>query len=371
MLNVTQPSSPPPKRVFSPQKRSRQVFDRFAENATKTAVHLKRKWSDETSLREAIQTQIDPDSPIKEQVTPDKNPHNSAYSVRTKSGAKLQKTFETENFAVYSPNGNLRNEFSGEELKTILNTLFQGVDSIPSLPDIEPDSKKIQTATITLKQRKSATKKSYRDQSVAITDDNGQVRANKDIADIYFTKENLDRVAKELAFDENETTRLENQFLNMKAEWLHLVDYANIGEEGQCSKNLVFGSWEANSQMNVIEQFIERILKKNLTVEITVKASICKLHIAYEINYVLIISETKSRIEINFNPFTREQPLRELIQYLVEVENKLAEKQYIQNPLLTKNPFTLFGGVPEPMELDNSLNNGFEAPDLFSINKQI
>lgn len=377
---VTPPSSPQPKRVFSPQKRSRQVFDRFAANATKTAVQLKRKWSDELSLREAIQTQIDPDSPIKEQVTPDKNPHNSAYSIRTKSGAKLQKTFETENFAVYSQNGNLRNEFSGEELKSILNTLFDGVDTIPYLPAIEPNSKKIQAATVTLKHRKSAKKKPHRDQSHAITNNNGQVRANKDIADIYFTEENLDKVAVKLEFDEEKKAQLKKQFLNLEAEWIHLVDYANIGEKGQCSENLVFGSKEANSQMIVIEQFIERILKKSWTAEIKVEAAICKLHMAYEIQYLLTVVEIERTINITFNPFTRELPIPELIQYLGLVEKALEGKQHAHNPIhdteeeqpspkiypsIGKNLFAFFDS--DSMQEDNLT----EDPDLLISNNKV
>lgn len=336
---------------YSPQKKSQEIFSRFA-NVTenlKTTLWFKRKLPDlnEPLLEAALKSQIGSYSPVKAIGTPDNSPSKPPVSVHT-STAKLQKTLETENLVIYAVNSNTRNEFSGEELKKIFDTLFDGIDVIPFLPPIEPGSVKTQKETMTDEKRNSAKKKTYRDQSKAITNNHGAVRANVDITNIYFTEENLNRTAEILKFDDEKAQHLKKQFLNFKAEWLHLIDYANIGEKGQCPENLVLGSEEANSQMIIIEEYIKRILNKNLTAEIEVTAAIWKFHIAYEIQYTLCIPETGTNIEMKFNPFSREKPRPEYIQYLALAEKALAKNQVVENPFIkssaVKNLFTFFKG---------------------------
>ncbi len=314
-------------------------------------------------------------SPVKSIGSP--NPYNddSPDSIITTSGKKLNFAQKLGDISIYSDTVVRKKEFSGNQLKEILELLFELSSEIKldELVECKENSIKHQEAIFTSKTR-SKTNKRKPTQGAAMAGEDSCYTSAKILTHHFFTEEKITEVSETLKFSPEDSLALKKQFCTFAVEWLHLLDFANAGNEGQTDKNLVFGLAEANSQMMITEELERRLLEKGEKIKVSVDAEIVKFHVAHEIK--ICISVNDHTTTITFNPFSRTKPIVESVSYL-EVAEKVKKIRYdekvsqekieekIPNQTSLKN--NLFGFFRDNSAFEPLQTNSGSPPNQFQV----
>lgn len=130
----------------------------------------------------------------------------------------------------------------------------------------------------------------------------------------FFAQEKISEALKSSTLTDEQKQNFQAQLINFSAEWLHLLDYANLGNQAQNNANLVFGSFEANSHMMVVEAYEKEILSnERLNVEVEALL-VTGTHVPYVIKLILEHVDDH-KLTVEFNPFTRTPPIVEAPNY--------------------------------------------------------
>lgn len=286
--------------------------------SSKTAVRISETVSPSSKRKYevAFGKHIENISPVKTTGSPNPVKGRSPLSVVTASGKKLNLRLEFPEYSLYDDTAIRHNELQGDKLKDFLAALFEGVTEIEKLTKKSADlTEKKQVVVMTQNKREEYAKKARingkkkrtPEQKKAMAELSSGAISATEIVEKYFQPDKIIAAADKLKLSESEKESLLKQFGAMSAEWLHLIDFANLGNEAQTSDNLVFGTEEANSQMIIIEELIKRELKKGKTVTIEVTAKMFKFHIPYEIQ--VIVSYDGITKSYAINPLTRQKPI--------------------------------------------------------------
>lgn len=311
---------------------------RFDYSAKKTSVFIDPHTSPNSKkqLELSYKASISTHSPYKSVGSPSKKAGDPPLSIHTNSGAKLNLALKLGDTAIYSDNAVRKKEFNGNELKEILKFLFELSSDIKlqELKDCEENSTKHQEGVFSQETRSQTNKRKPNQGSAIANKEHGSYISAKKIVEKFFTEEKMTETAQKLNFSDEDTAALKEQFCHFAVEWLHLIDFANIGNSGQIDQNLVFGVFEANSQMMVTEEYEKRLQEKDEKIKISVDAEIVKFHVAYEIKVSISVSDHTTTV--SFNPFSRIPPIVESVQYLEIRENvkrkRTEEKKANINP---------------------------------------
>lgn len=230
-------------------------------------------------------------SPYKEPATPGSTEKSVPKSIRTESGEKLEFVGIFDDLAVYARIPNFKREPSHATMEKLV--------SHSMTEDTDPKLQTYDSATAPRPIRKKGRK-----QNPVM----GNVSAQTVVTNI-FDQDTITDALNKMELSQETRADIVRQFEEFSAEWLHLVDYAKVGQAGQIRANLVAGSHEANSMMMIIESYTNDQLKKGNAVFIEVEARIAKDDIAKKIFMRVTTEDPKMTTEIIINPFTKIKPV--------------------------------------------------------------
>jgi len=320
---------------ISPTKLFGGTFNRIIKRTqTKTTFYPLIPQSPESAkkMNEACKRDVTTFSPFKSPGTPPSSNSAAPLSAITNSGTKLNLHAILDNLAIYSDVAKRKTEFAGTELKEVLALLLEKVTEISELIECKENSSKLVSEEVTqdIKEenaklcKASGKKRRKPSQQEAMAKEKSAPCSATKLVESYFQEKNISEVAEKLNLSEENKNVLIEQFKEFTAEWLHMIDFATLGNKAQNSGNLVFGTSEANSQMIIAEEYQKRLLSKGEKIKISVTAQVVKHHVPYQINVLLEWGEYKRTF--TFNPFTRQKPIVEEVSYL-EIDQKVKKQR--------------------------------------------
>ncbi|HEV2614105.1 MAG TPA: hypothetical protein VGV92_05300 [Gammaproteobacteria bacterium] len=235
-------------------------------------------------------------SPFKEKGTPGSTEKSAPKSIYTESHEKLQLIGVFDDLAVYARIPESTREPSLATLEEVVKKHISESDENKDDTNAKVQTYDSQTAARPIRKKGRSQKKTM-----------GNVSA-KEVVHKIFDIDTVTETLNKMDLSQEAREAIVNRFEDFSAEWLHLIDYAKVGEARQIRANLVAGSKEANSTMMIIESYTNDQIAKGKKVYIEVKAMIAKDDIAKKIIMRVTTEDPKSTTEIIINPFTKMKP---------------------------------------------------------------
>lgn len=131
----------------------------------------------------------------------------------------------------------------------------------------------------------------------------------KEVKKALFDPTVIDALIIELCLSADEENKTRQWIERLRPEWLHLVDYASLGDKAQYAGNLVLGTWESNTQMMVVEALVKMLAEKypDETITLSTQATLIPgTHLCKKIDYQ-VSCNSFSKV-FTFTPLSQRQP---------------------------------------------------------------
>ena len=244
-----------------------------------------------SALNKQAQKHVSGHTDYKEPGTPGSTEKSPPYSIYGANGEKLERIGVFGDLAVYAKIPNFKREPSHSTMEKLIS--HEPTEVTPTKSQ-NYDSETAQRAI----------RKKGRSQKAVMGNVSAQTIVTK-----LFDQATLTDALNKMELSQEARADIVKQFEDFSAEWLHLIDYAKVGQAGQIRANLVAGSREANSMMMIIESYTNDQLKKGSGVFIEVEARIAKDDIAKKIIMRVTTENPQMTTEIIINPFTKIRPV--------------------------------------------------------------
>lgn len=243
------------------------------------------------TLNEQATKHVSGHTDYKEPGTPGSTEKSPPYSIYGENGEKLERVGVFGDLAVYAKIPNFKREPSHATMEKLVS--HESTEATPTKTQVY-DSETAQRAV----------RKKNRSQKAVMGNVSAQTVVTK-----LFDQATLTDALNKMELSQEARADIVKQFEDFSAEWLHLIDYAKVGQAGQIRANLVAASKEANSMMMIIESYTNDQLKKGNGVFIEVEARITKDDFAKKIIMRVTTEDPKMTTEIIINPFTKISPV--------------------------------------------------------------
>jgi hypothetical protein len=290
-----------PSRKFIAKKP--HVWNR-AKKATKTSAVVMNSnhdvdWEATEKLNQIAPDSIPEHSPADEIGTPASEMGKPAKSRITRhTRTRVELAGQYNKLAVYAQPPEGQSEKIPTSLKrNFLTRLLQG-------------SKTTKKRTHDSETAAVAKKKKYRNQNKPMG------KRARDITKHVFSNKRILKALEEMDLSQADMNLVKKTFKKIAAEWTHAISYHLDGEAGQVPENLVYAFKQANSQMMVVERYINKLHKDKRAFKLTVTFE----DITEEVcsNIIMRLEKDGDRIAQQFiiDPLTLDEPLEQAFQYL-------------------------------------------------------